>query len=85
MSQEVKLSDLRAELETLSYPVAREEAIERFDGVVLLYADGEESLADVLARANDDTFDDPEDLQTTVYNHLPTEAVGEPGQSEGEG
>ena len=85
MSQEVKLSDLRAELETLSYPATREEAVAAFDDVVLLYADGEEPLADVLRRSNDETFDDPEDVQTVVYNHLPTEAVGEPGQSEGEG
>ncbi|WP_232687648.1 DUF5789 family protein [Halobacterium zhouii] len=85
MEHEVKLSDLRRELETLSYPVTQEEVVAAFDDVVLLYADGEEPLADVLGRANDDTFDDAEDLQTVVYNHLPTEAVGEPGQSEGEG
>ena len=85
MSQEVKLSDLRVELETLSYPTTRDEVLAAFDDVVLLYADGEERLDAVLERANDETFDDAEDLQTTVYNHLPTEAVGEPGQSEGEG
>lgn len=53
--------------------------------MTLLYADGEEPLADVVARSNEDTFDDPDDLETEVYNNLPVEAVGEPGQSEGEG
>lgn len=79
------LNRLRTEIDSLSYPVSRDAAREELSDVTLLYADGEEPLADVVARSNEDTFDDPEDLETEVYNNLPVEAVGEPGQSEGEG
>jgi hypothetical protein len=34
MSKEVKLGNLKAELETISYPVSREEATAAFDDVV---------------------------------------------------
>lgn len=79
------LNRLRTEIDSLSYPVSRDAAREELSDVTLLYADGEEPLADVVARSNEDTFDDPEDLEAEVYNNLPVEAVGEPGQSEGEG
>ncbi|MXR21518.1 DUF5789 family protein [Halobacterium bonnevillei] len=85
MAKEVKLNELRAELDALTYPATRADAITEFEDVVLRYADGEERLGDVLSRVTEDVFVDVDDLEAAVYNNLPTEAVGEPGQSEGEG
>lgn len=51
----------------------------------VLYADGEEPLAAVVSRSNDDIFETLEDLEAESYNNLPVDAGGEPGQSEGEG
>jgi hypothetical protein len=85
MARSVPLNRLASELDALDYPVTREAAIDALDDVVLQYADGEERLADVLARSSADAFVTRDDLEAEVYNHLPTEAVGEPGQSEGEG
>ena len=83
--REVHLNELRTVIDPLDYPISREDAREELSGVTLLYADGEESLETVVARSNADTFEGPEDLESEIYNNLPVEAVGEPGQSEGEG
>jgi hypothetical protein len=85
MTRDVKLNELQAELHALTYPATREDAITEFEDVVLRYADGEERLGDVLGRVTEDVFVDADDLESAVYNNLPAEAVGEPGQSEGEG
>ncbi|MFB6268344.1 MAG: hypothetical protein ABEH83_00255 [Halobacterium sp.] len=85
MTREVKLNELSAELDALTYPATREDALAEFDDVVLRYADGEERFGDVLGRTTEDVFVSADDLEAAVYNNLPSEAVGEPGQSEGEG
>lgn len=85
MSTEVKLNEVREVLDGLDYPLSRAAARDALDGVRLLYADGEEPLSDVVGRAAEDAFDSAESLEAAVFSNLPTEAVGEPGQSEGEG
>ncbi|NIB98780.1 hypothetical protein [Halobacterium sp. R2-5] len=85
MVNEVKLNELHEELGSLSYPATREDVLAEFDDVVLRYADGEERLGDVVGRVTEDVFVDSDDLEAAIYNNLPTEAVGEPGQSEGDG
>jgi len=85
MGTEVMLNELRSVIEPLEYPISKADAREEVSDVTLLYADGEEALAAVVARSNADTFEDVEDLEVEVFSNLPVEAVGEPGQSEGEG
>jgi len=50
-----------------------------------VYADGTEPLAAVLDRIDDEQFESPDEAQSSIYNTIPVEGVGEPGQSEGEG
>jgi len=85
MPREVKLNQLAAELDALTYPATREDASTELSDVLLQYADGEEQFVDVLDRSTEDVFVSRDDLEAEVYSLLPTEAVGEPGQSEGEG
>jgi len=85
MSEQVKLKDLEEALEGLPYPLTKANAVDELDGVVLQYADGGEAASDVVERIQEEIFDDPADLATSIRNTLPTEAVGEPGQAEGEG
>mgnify|MGYP006303701791 FL=1 len=85
MSKTVKLNELRDEIGDIDYPVSRDAASKETSGVTLQYADGEEPLADVIRRSNETEFGSVDDLEAEVYSNLPTEAVGEPGQSEGEG
>lgn len=85
MPREVPLNELDALLEELSYPVDRETVRETFDDVVLLYADGEEPMPAVLDRTASERFESVDDLSMELFSELPVEAVGEPGQSEGEG
>lgn len=85
MDREIKLNELRDVTDSLSYPISKAEAVAAVDDVVLRYADGQEPLPAVLERSTVEGYDSAEDLESDVYTHLPTEAVGEPGQSEGEG
>lgn len=85
MTRQVHLNELDAVLDDLEYPVALEDVRRSTPDVVLQYADGEESLQDVLDRIGTERFDSRDELASEVMNVLPVEAVGEPGQSEGEG
>ncbi len=85
MPDEVRLNRIREWLEPLEYPLSKADARERAADITIRYADGEEPLADVIARSNADPFESVEDLESEIYSNLPVEAVGEPGQSEGEG
>lgn len=82
---EVKLSDIDGALADLSYPLTQSEAIDALGDLRLRYADGGEPARAVLERSTEDEFASPDELKTEIYSNLPTEAVGEPGQSEGEG
>ncbi|MBX0295681.1 DUF5789 family protein [Haloarcula nitratireducens] len=85
MTREVKLNELTELLTDAEYPLEVETARSQFDDVELLYADGSEPLVDVLSRTESSTFESAEDAQTSIFNVVPVEGVGEPGQSEGEG
>jgi len=85
MDDRVKLKDLEDALEGLPYPLAKRDAEAELEGVVLVYADGEEPASDVVSRIQEEVFDGPASLALSMRSNLPTEAVGEPGQSEGEG
>jgi hypothetical protein len=84
MTERVKLNELQSVLADLEYPLAREAAAERFEGTTLVLADGEANLGRVIAETPADAFADPDDLFAELNNALPVEAVGEPGQSEGD-
>ncbi|MFC7177107.1 hypothetical protein [Halosegnis marinus] len=81
---ERKLTDLPDLLATLDYPVPRADAAAAFDGVTLLLADGEVGLDDAVRACPSERFADAGELESELYGSLPTEAVGEPGQSEGD-
>ena len=85
MTREVKLNQLTELLESATYPLSVTGVQQRFEDVELVYADGSESLPTVLARVEDDEFDSVDEAQTSIFNVIPVEGVGEPGQSEGEG
>jgi len=85
MPRRVEYHDLSALLAEIDFPTDAETLAAAHDDVVLGYADGEEPFGDVLARIDQETFETREDLELSVRAAVPTEAVGEPGQSEGEG
>lgn len=85
MSEEVKLSRIHRVLDALEYPLSNADARAALADVTVLYADGDEALAAVVSRSDEDTFESVDDLEAEIYANLPVGAVGEPGQSEGEG
>ena len=85
MTREVHLNELTELLEEKSYPTTAAEIRTRFDDVTLLYADGSEQLSAVFDRIDESEFESAEGVQSSIFNTIPVEGVGEPGQSEGEG
>ena len=84
MGETVKLSRLQTKLAELDYPVTREDAAVAFDDVTLDFADGQGNLGEYISEVGSDSFTNTEDLFVELQNVLPVEAVGEPGQSEGD-
>lgn len=85
IARRVKLGELETVLADLDYPVSREAAVDAFDDVILVLAEGEQHLGDLLAESGDDTFESMGDLEEEVLNLLPRNAVGEPYQTGAEG
>jgi hypothetical protein len=80
----VKLSRVESLFETLEYPVSRDEAAEEFADTQVQLADGEANLGELVSDARAESFHNPDELYAELNNTLPIEAVGEPGQSEGD-
>ncbi|MFW6003236.1 MAG: DUF5789 family protein [Halanaeroarchaeum sp.] len=85
MEGEVKLNEVSEVLESLEYPMTKSEIRTEIADLTVLYADGEEELATVLERVNQSQFDSAEALEAEIMSNVSIGAVGEPGQSEGEG
>jgi hypothetical protein len=84
MPRAVKLSRLSELLADLEYPATAAEAAAAVNGVTLLPADGETDLGAAIRSCASERFADADELETELYAFLPIEAVGEPGQSEGD-
>jgi len=85
MSERVKLSRVESQFERLDYPVTRDDAAAEFVDTTVTFADGEANLGELVSEVGSDAFHGPDELFAELQNVLPVEAVGEPGQSDGEG
>lgn len=85
MATEIKLSRIEGEFEDRTYPASRSDLAETYAGTTLLFADGEADLGALIEEVDQERFESASDLFDALQNVLPVEAVGEPGQSEGEG
>jgi hypothetical protein len=85
MSEHVKLSRVESLFERLDYPVTRDDAAAEFVDTTVTFADGEGNLGELVSEVGSDAFHGPDELFAELQNVVPVEAVGEPGQSEGEG
>ena len=84
MTHEVHLSRVEGELRERSFPTSRETLADECAGTTVLFADGDADLGDLLAEIDQPRFESAEDAFTALQNVLPVEAVGEPGQSDGD-
>lgn len=80
----VKLSRVRTVLDDLEYPITRPEAADRLQGTTVTFADGDDDLGGLVSETSADSFESAADIESELHNVLPTGAVGEPGQSEGD-
>ncbi|GAB7008260.1 hypothetical protein [Halorubrum trueperi] len=84
MSDEIHLSRVEDELRSHSYPSERDDLVASFAGTTVLFADGDADLGDLVADIDQARFESAEDAYTALQNVLPIEALGEPGQSDGD-
>ena len=80
----VKLSQVESLFEDLDFPVTRGEAAAEFSDTTVQLADGEANLGEMLSEAQAERFHGADELYAELNNTLPIEAVGEPGQSDGD-
>jgi len=84
MSERVKLSRVESLFEQLDYPVTRDDAAAEYVDVTVTFADGEANLGELVSEVGSDAFHGPDELFAELQNVVPIEAVGEPGQSDGD-
>lgn len=84
MDQTVKLSRVQTVLLELEYPITRNDAAVEFEDITVLLADGEANLGKLVSETGSDTFGSMDELEGELFSVLPVEAIGEPGQSEGD-
>ncbi|ELY65141.1 DUF5789 family protein [Natrinema versiforme] len=64
------------------YPATTEELIEEYGDRTLELPNGSETVADVLARLESETFDNAEDARFAVYSAVSNKAIGRVGYSD---
>lgn len=84
MTDEISLSRVEGEFEAFSFPTTRSDLAESCAGTTVLFADGDADLGDLVADVDQHEFESAEDAFAALQNVLPIEAVGEPGQSDGD-
>lgn len=84
MSDRVKLSRVESAFEGLEFPVTRDDAAAELVDMTVIFADGEANLGELVSEMGSDAFHGPDELHSELQNVLPVEAVGEPGQSDGD-
>ncbi len=82
---EIKLNELTGTLrDELEFPISTDEAADVLEDYTLLLADGEAELSELIRDLESEEYGGVGDIEMEVYSHLPPEALGEPGQSEGD-
>jgi hypothetical protein len=65
-----------------SYPSTTEEVIEAYGDVELKLPNGDEQLADVLGRLDDETYESEEELRMATMSAVSSNAIGRKGYSD---
>jgi len=84
VTDRIKINRVKDVLNRVDYPTGRDAAAAEFDDVTLIFADGETNLGELIANCDREEFSSADDLDTELNNVMPIEAVGEPGQSDGD-
>ena len=64
------------------YPATTEEMIDAYGDRTLELPNGSETVAEVLARLESETFESPEDARFAVYSAVSDKAIGRVGYSD---
>jgi hypothetical protein len=84
MSDEINRSRPESTLADRAYPADRGALADSVAGTTVLFADGDADLGDLLAEVDQARFEGAADAHAALQNVLPIEALGEPGQSDGD-
>ncbi len=79
----IKLNQIPEIFTDFEYPVEKE-TLEEISKIRLVLADGEIEIGDILEDMPSRIYGSPRELEEEIYTYLPIQALGEPGQSEGD-
>ncbi|WP_247003610.1 DUF5789 family protein [Halosolutus gelatinilyticus] len=69
-------------IDDYEYPATTEELIEEHGDRTLELPNGSETVAEVLARLESETFENPEDARFAIYGAVSDKAIGRVGYSD---
>lgn len=72
----IEFGSLADDLEEASYPMTKDELLDRFGDRRLEEADGGTTLRDVLGESGDDEYRDAEEVRQSIMNMIGDQAVG---------
>lgn len=78
----MKINELLARLETMTYPKTTDHVVEELDDPTLTLVDGKDRLSSVFERVDDEVFDCCDDAKLAVLGGLKGDAVGRKGYSD---
>lgn len=84
MNTEVHLSHIAETFQSYEYPIDRATLADACGGITVLFADGDADLGELVRETTHPRFESADDAFVALQNVLPIEAVGEPGQSDGD-
>jgi hypothetical protein len=77
----VEFGPLADDLEDADYPISHGNLLQRYGDRELEFADGEQTLREVLDDENEREYEDARGVKQAVLNMVDADAVGEEGQS----
>lgn len=78
----IEFGDLTDDLESESYPLTKEELLERYGDRRLEHASGSVTLEELLTEEGDREYENADDVHEVILNMVGGEAVGREGYSD---
>ncbi len=80
--QGIEFGSLAEELEDESYPLSRDELLDRYGDHELELADKSTALRDVLGPENEQEYEDAEGVRQAIFSMVGDDAIGREGYSD---
>jgi hypothetical protein len=78
----IDFGPLAQQLEEHEYPATNDELVEVYGESVLIFQNGEQTLQEVFASMDTESFNSPDDARHAIFNCVDEQAIGRKGYSD---